>query len=52
MYYCTNTLHTLPHLYTADEKVELMEAVFEQQTNVHSNVLVMEHKDDGDYISK
>ena len=41
MYYCTNTLNTLPHLYTKDEKVELMEAVFEQQMNVHSHVMVI-----------
>ena len=41
MYYCMNTLHMLPHLYTKDEKVELMKVVFEQQMNVHSHVMVM-----------
>ena len=41
MYYCTNMLQTQPHLYTKDEKVELMEVVFEQWTKVHSYVMVM-----------
>ena len=41
MYYCMNMLHTLPQLYTEDGKVELIEAVFEQQTNLHSHIMVM-----------
>ena len=49
-YYTTNTLNLLPHLYTDEERVELMESVFEQQTHAHSHVMVMHHQTDGHYL--
>ena len=45
-------LHTLPHLYTEEKWVELMESVLDQQLHMHFHVMVMQHEDDGDYLCK
>ena len=50
LYCTTNTLNLLPHLYTDKKIVELMESIFDQQTHVHSHVMVMHHQTDGDYL--
>ena len=52
MYYCINMLHTLRHLYSEEEQIELMESVFDRQLHVHLHVMVMQHKDDENYLCK
>ena len=40
LYYTTDTLDLLPHLYTDKKRVELMECMLDQQTHVHSHLMV------------